>query len=321
MNDSCQKLLRAEGDAFLELMHHEVEPYLDAHRRDTDMEVCGHRIRVRIFIADEPVGKIIIGHGFSEYGDKNNEMFYYFVQMGYNVFLPEFVGHGYSERLVDDPSKVYVRSFDEYVGDMRAVTDLPLYQDDLPAFLLGHSMGGAIAALLTERDPSLFRKVILSSPMIHPNLGKYPEFLVGLIAFFRVLTHHEKDYVIGKKPFSGIRNMEGSSCGEAGRYEYTFGKRCADVTFQTWSATYGWLHACLKATRTLRRNARRLTADTLVIYSGRDTMVDPPYTARFASALPRATVVCITEAKHESFHCALPCRTAFYETIFDFLKT
>ena len=77
----------------------------------------GKRLYYEKFINENEHAVVVISHGFCEFAEKFEEVIYYFLCKGYSVYIPEHRGHGKSDRDVDDLSKVYVKSFDEYVSD------------------------------------------------------------------------------------------------------------------------------------------------------------------------------------------------------------
>lgn len=157
-------------------MQNGVEPYLAAHAEEFYWErESGHPIHVLRYRAFRPRGVVVISHGFTENAEKYKEIVYYFIKEHFHVYLPEHCGHGKSYRLVEDPSLVYVDSYHRYVEDLLFVARKAKAEAcGLPLVLYSHSMGGGIAAAAAAKAPHLFRKVVLSSPMIRPLTGKVP---------------------------------------------------------------------------------------------------------------------------------------------------
>ena len=68
-----------------------------------------------------------------------------------------------------------VRVFDEYVDDVEVLLErVAARQPGKPLFLLGHSMGGAIVALLGITRPPKVRGLILSAPSVQIAGGVFP---------------------------------------------------------------------------------------------------------------------------------------------------
>jgi alpha-beta hydrolase superfamily lysophospholipase len=82
---------------------------------------------------------------------------------GYAVYGVDYEGHGRSEGL-----QGYVPSFDVLVADLDAffaAVVASTANTELPRFLLGESMGGAVALLLHRARPSYWTGAVLVAPM------------------------------------------------------------------------------------------------------------------------------------------------------------
>ncbi|KAJ4961876.1 hypothetical protein NE237_021786 [Protea cynaroides] len=105
---------------------------------------------------------------------------------GYGVFAMDYPGFGLSEGLHG-----YIPSFDAIVDDViehcSKVKENPEYQN-LPSFLFGQSMGGAVALKVHLKQPNAWDGAILVAPMckiaddvVPPEILKY--ILIGLAKF------------------------------------------------------------------------------------------------------------------------------------------
>ena len=212
---------------YAERMQNGVEPYLAAHAEEFYWErESGHPIHVLRYRAFRPRGVVVISHGFTENAEKYKEIVYYFIKEHFHVYLPEHCGHGKSYRLVEDPSLVYVDSYHRYVEDLLFVARKAKAEAcGLPLVLYSHSMGGGIAAAAAAKAPHLFRKVVLSSPMIRPLTGKVPFADAKRIAAFACATERGTQYVVGQKPYQGIESFKQSSSLSRPRFLYYQQKR------------------------------------------------------------------------------------------------
>lgn len=118
----------------------------------------------------DPRGVVAICHGFAEHSGRYGEVAEYLNSRGYAVEALDLRGHGRS-----DGVRVHVRSFNEYLTDLdRFLKDVRTRNPGLPVVLLGHSMGGGIAALyVIVRQPGL-AGVILSGPAVGSGLLALP---------------------------------------------------------------------------------------------------------------------------------------------------
>ena len=170
--NSVERLILSE-QGYREQMKNVVEPYLDIRKSVLWPErEEGKKIYCERYLADSPKGVVMISHGFTETAEKYKEVIYYFVKKQYHVYLPEYCGHGRSYRLISDSSLIHVDDYQRYVNDFLYVAKMAAKENPgLPVFLYGHSMGGGLAAAEAAQEPELFKKVVLSSPMIRPATG------------------------------------------------------------------------------------------------------------------------------------------------------
>lgn len=265
---------------------------------------------------------IVMSHGFCEFTKKFEEVIFYFFQEGYSVYIPDHRGHGYSQRIVEDRSKVHVHSYREYVRDFHGfITDIVLKgKIHRKLVLYGHSMGGAIAALYLEQYPEVFSCAILSSPMLEIDFGKTPIFFVWLAMLYKKLIHLDEAYVSGHGAFDGVSHFESSSCLSEVRYQDIFTKRLQDENYRTYGASCAWTLASLRAVRKLNKNAKLVKTPVLLFQAGSDTTVKPGGQKKFAKRSKNTRLVVMPGSKHEIYNAGSDIRKVYYADIFAFLN-
>jgi alpha-beta hydrolase superfamily lysophospholipase len=118
----------------------------------------------------EPVAVVAIVHGIMEHGGRYARLAEDLNRRGYAVCALDLRGHGRSEG-----DRGMVRKFDDYFGDVEAFLDqVEARLPDKPVFLLGHSMGGAVVALLGIVRPPKVQGLILSAPAVLVGGGVFP---------------------------------------------------------------------------------------------------------------------------------------------------
>ncbi|XP_053526290.1 monoglyceride lipase isoform X3 [Artibeus jamaicensis] len=112
-----------------------------------------------------PKALIFVSHGAGEHCGRYDELAQMLVGLELLVFAHDHVGHGQSEgeRMVVSDFHVFIRDVLQHVDIMQK--DYP----GLPVFLLGHSMGGAIAILTAAEKPGHFSGMVLISPLVLAN--------------------------------------------------------------------------------------------------------------------------------------------------------
>ena len=308
-------------------MEQVVEPYLDRCKKQGRFTgYGGGQIVYYSYQCSHPGGIIVISHGFSEFAEKYQEMVFYFLQAGYAVFVPEHRGHGGSQRKVKNPEKVYVKSFEEYVRDLRIFLNqiVKPYQKEIKKemILFAHSMGGAIGALYLERYPGDFQKAVLSSPMIQMRVGKVPYRTAMTIAKVCCLCGLGRTFAAGQHGFIKRPEFERSSCLSQARYLYAYEKRLHNRKYQTTGAACAWVAAAARAAEYIQdeTHIRKIRIPVLVFAAGREHMVNTDEICRFAAKLQNVRLVWLLEAKHEAFHAQEQVRIRFYDELFRYLQ-
>ncbi|XP_032825602.1 monoglyceride lipase-like isoform X1 [Petromyzon marinus] len=124
-----------------------------------------HRLYCRYYSPanqQQPRALVFVSHGLGEHCGRYDEVARMLVQHGVLVFAHDHVGHGRSEgeRVSEARLGVYVRDCLQHARLART------RHPELPCFLLGHSMGGAVAVAVASECPDDFAGVILISPLV-----------------------------------------------------------------------------------------------------------------------------------------------------------
>jgi len=116
----------------------------------------------------------LVVHGYGEHAGRYEEPAGVLREHGAVVFGPDHMGHGRSEG-----ERVLVEDFEDVVGDVHSVSELArsLYPG-MPVVLIGHSMGGLIAARYAQRYGDELAALVLSGPVI--GAWELPERLLAL---------------------------------------------------------------------------------------------------------------------------------------------
>ena len=130
----------------------------------------------------EPQAVLVLAHGLAEHGGRYQDFATRFVGRGYAVYAMDHRGHGRStgERANVGRFSWLVSDFSAFAG--RAQREHP----DLPAFLVGHSMGGAIALAAALRNPGSLRGLVLSAPALAVGdaVSAFKQLVVRLLSRF-----------------------------------------------------------------------------------------------------------------------------------------
>lgn len=104
----------------------------------------------------------LVVHGYGEHVGRYAEVADVLVRHGAAVFGPDHVGHGRSAG-----ERVVIEDFEDVVADLHAVAGLGrAAHPDVPVVMVGHSMGGLIAARYAQLHGDGLAALALSGPVI-----------------------------------------------------------------------------------------------------------------------------------------------------------
>ncbi|MFF4584893.1 alpha/beta hydrolase [Streptomyces sp. NPDC001388] len=104
----------------------------------------------------------LVVHGYGEHAGRYGELAGVLTGHGAAVFAPDHMGHGRSAG-----ERVRIEDFEDVVTDVRAVAELAREaHPDLPLVVIGHSMGGLVAARYAQRYGAGLAALVLSGPVV-----------------------------------------------------------------------------------------------------------------------------------------------------------
>lgn len=109
-----------------------------------------------------PRAVILIAHGLAEHSARYQHVAERLVEHGYAVFAVDHIGHGRSPG-----DRVALGRFEDLLSGMDALHALAMQTfAGKPVFILGHSMGGLIAARSVIANPARYAGAVLSGPAV-----------------------------------------------------------------------------------------------------------------------------------------------------------
>ena len=245
----------------------------------------------------EPVrGVVIIVHGLGEHAGRYRNVATRLNELGFFVRGYDQCGHGQSNgaagslpsenRLLDDLA--------DMVDDLRARMEA-----GLPLILLGHSMGGLLAARFVSLQMRPVEAVVLSSPALDPGLNGVQKLLLAVLPRIfpnlRVSNGVKPEYISHD---AAVVKAYREDPLVHDRISARLAQYIADTGKLTLAAAPHW------------------TVPTLILYAGEDHLVNPEGSRRFAQAAPPEVVTThsFDHMYHEIFN------EPDSEQVFDVLK-
>lgn len=126
---------------------------------------------------------VLLVHGLGEHSSRYTHVARHLTRRGFAVFTVDHYGHGKS-----DGRMGFVERFSIYLDGVDALREKVLAElPSVPMFLLGHSMGGLIAATYLLDNPDVFRGCVLSGPALKTDQAP-PALLVVLVKLLSALA-------------------------------------------------------------------------------------------------------------------------------------
>uniref|UniRef100_A0A8D2CZN6 Monoglyceride lipase n=1 Tax=Sciurus vulgaris TaxID=55149 RepID=A0A8D2CZN6_SCIVU len=202
-----------------------------------------------------PRALVFVSHGAGEHCGRYDELAQMLIGLDMLVFAHDHVGHGQSEgeRMVVSDFHVFVRDVLQHVDVMQK--DYP----NLPVFLLGHSMGGAIAILTAAERPGHFSGMVLISPLVLANPESATTFKVELynsdplicraglkvcfgIQLLNAVSRVERALPRLTLPFLLLQGSADRLCDSKGAYLLMESAKSQDKTLKIYEGAYHVLH-------------------------------------------------------------------------------
>lgn len=131
----------------------------------------------------EPRASILLVHGLGEHSGRYAYLARHCTSRGFAVHTLDHYGHGRS-----DGHPGYVERFSVFVDGVTRVLDtLIAEQPERPRILVGHSMGGLIAANLLLERQSDFCACVLSGPLLKSDTAP-PAFVMALVRLIAAIA-------------------------------------------------------------------------------------------------------------------------------------
>jgi lysophospholipase len=283
-----------------------VLPILESSQAGVLTASDGYQLAYHVFRRGGPSEQrpsVMILTGYAESWRTYGETIVDLDQAGYDVFVMDHRGMGFSGRLTPDPRVAHITSFQLYVDDARAF----LHQVVLPRakgrlYLLAHSMGGLVGAYLLERDYKNFRAAAFSAPLFQLNTGLIPELAALGAVELQLALGRGANFAPGKGDFDP-KAIDPSKCSTTRSLA-----RCKHQLelYQKIPETFiagpsnQWVKEVILATRRLPEVIKAFRdLPILILQAEEDAFVREEGQARLCSALPHCQLKLIRETFHE----------------------
>ncbi len=309
MNPSFNEDFLLFSDGYSDAMNGTVLPFLE--ERQQQKTIPGFEDRPLYSVswkADNPLGTVVIVHGFTENAYKYAELIWSLLHMRFSVVAYDQRGHGRSWRAggIPDASVTHVDHFQEYVEDLRIICSA--YQPVMPGpfLVFAHSMGGAVASLFLEQYPETFSAAVLSSPMIAPYLGGVPVALASALAFCARLFGCQKKNPFFMRTYTGPEDFSSSCATDPNRFAWYDHVKASHKEFQNSVPSYRWSEESIHVTKKilLPGQPERIICPVLLFTAEYDSSVLPEPQEALVARIRNGKMTFVRNAKHEIYRSA-----------------
>lgn len=253
-------------------------------------------IHYQIFCREEPIGAMVICHDACESYLRYMEWACYFYDLGYQVYLFDFRGHGRSSRSVPNRSVTHISDFDEYAKDLADITSR--IDRKMPLLLTAFGMGGPVALRYLQKNPRRVRSACLISPLLSIVLPA-PRGLYRYRLSRSVRKGLSEELLPGSDLHRSEETYSESGWHSFARYAWYRQVRATDSGLQNSAYTMGWLKAALDASDTvLASPTKKITSRVLLIEAGEDRIVPADSYQKLMQLLENGHYLRLSEAEH-----------------------
>ncbi len=266
----------------------------------------GLRLRYGYWPAYRPTraATVLLLGGRTEFLEKYGEVIGELTVRGYDVYGFDWRGQGLSDRLLADPRKCFVSSYDQYVMDLDFILHNLVYPRSRgPVVMLAHSMGAHVLLRYLDRDHHGIACAVLTAPMIDIRTHPLPPAWVRWLSRRMVQAGRESWNVPAAdrhNPFAASfsRNRLTS---DSVRFQRTRRFVARNPGLSSADVTFGWLAATFASIDKINAPSfgARIKVPVLMVLSGCDRVVYNPAARRLALQLPEVSIGLIAGARHE----------------------
>ncbi len=247
-------------------------------------------------------GTLCLLGGRTEFIEKYNETIEKLNQLGLNVFSFDWRGQGFSTRLLENRSKGYVNSYDDYVDDLSFFVDnIFTKKTSRPYILMGHSMGGHIAVRFLHDHDDIFDSAVLMSPMIDIRTFPLPKKVLQILTRLFVQAGYDQVYIAGNDRLMENKFTNNPLTSDIVRFEKSRKTAIDNPEIAIGGVTFGWLNASFDSIDLLNQPGyvENIRTQILIFSAEKDRVVCNKAQRRLCQRLPDCRLINISDSRHE----------------------
>ena|GEM_PF-482950 len=241
-------------------------------------------------------GIVVLLGGHSESYVKYAELFYDLRDLGITFYALDLRGQGFSTRMLPDREKDFIPAYDRYLVDLKSfMKSVVRPRPNEKVLLLGHSLGGAVAAAYAERNPGDINGLILSSPYLGSKTGAPVLLLLRALD----ILGRGKEYVPGGGPFKFVTFEQNVETHSRVRHAQKMQDYKDHPEIRLGYPTNHWMVETERMGDDVVKNAKLISCPLLVFQAEDDRYAGSGAQDRFCAAIPHSKKIIFLGAYHE----------------------
>ncbi|WP_173932655.1 alpha/beta hydrolase [Chelativorans sp. Marseille-P2723] len=262
----------------------------------------GRQIRYACFPSAGSAGTVVILPGRNECIEKYFETVEDLASRGFSAVSFDWRGQGGSERLLKDPRRGHIESFDDYVADLDQFFREIVLPDCRPPYsILAHSTGALIALLASSDLANRVRRMVLLAPLLDVAAPVQSRLLARFSAFLNAFGLG-RIYIAGaSRRGQEIPFQPSALTSDQRRHDRNQALLKAFPELFIGGPTASWVNAAFDAVQRVRHPdfAAGIRIPVLMLTAGADRVVSTTAAEEYGRSLRLGKVLSIDGARHE----------------------
>lgn len=266
---------------------------------------------------------MLLLNGRGEYMEKYDETAADLNKRGFDVFSFDWRGQGLSARMLPNRQKGFVETYADYLRDLdRFIRTVMMPNAHAPFYLLAHSMGGHVGLRYLHDHPGLFRRVVLTAPLIDIAMPSVLKTALRVYVDWAVKWGFGENYTPGAGDNKPQRFENNKLTSDPGRFERMKRQLLDTPGLALGGVTHQWLLATFRSIDQLRAKGfiENMETPTLMVAAQNDQIVSFEAQKAMQKRMPQCQLVTLENAKHEILVESDEIRSLFWKIFDVFLK-
>jgi len=270
-------------------------------------------------------GTVLLLSGRGEFLEKYHETATDLTGRGFDVYSLDWRGQGLSSRMLANPQKGYVETYDDYLKDLNHFIQTIMTPSARgPYYLLAHSMGGHLGLRYLHDQCDLFKQTILTAPLVDIAMPSFLKTVLKVYVRGAVHLGLGKNYVPGAGDSNPQANIfeNNKLTSDRRRFKRTNHQLIETPGLALGGVTHQWLYATFESIDRLLKAGflEEIKTPILMVAAGKDRVVSNKAQENINVRLPLCRLVALEKSKHEILVEADDIRERFWKVFDNFLK-